>query len=108
MESTPRQSLRFGQSDEPFDQFTNQPLDGQTTFVNRERVPDRLERRIRFGCGFVAGSILGVLGALYLLADNLFTCALLGAGVALLFGILAVRYGDRFWYGLRHLLWFWS
>jgi hypothetical protein len=29
------------------------------------------------------------------------------AGLALLFGVLAVRYGDRFWYGLRHLRWFW-
>ena len=72
-----------------------------------ERAPDQLEKGIRFGCGLVAGAILGVLGALSTLADGLFTCVLLGAGTALLFGVLALRYGDRFWYGLRHLLWFW-
>lgn len=75
--------------------------------MNGERAPDQLEKGIRFGCGLVAGAILGGLGALYSLADDLFTCVLLGAGMALLFGVLAVRYGDRFWYGLRHLRWFW-
>ena len=72
-----------------------------------ERTPDQLERGIRFGCGLVAGAILGVLGALTTLAGGLVTCVLLGAGAAPLFGVLAVRYGDRFWYGLRHLRWFW-
>jgi hypothetical protein len=48
-----------------------------------------------------------VLGALTTLAGGLVTCVLLGAGSALLFGVLAVRYGDRFWYGLRPLRWFW-
>lgn len=54
--------------------------------MNGERAPDQLEKGIRFGCGLVAGAILGGLGALYSLADDLFTCVLLGAGMALLFG----------------------
>ena len=76
--------------------------------MNGERAPDRLEKGIRFGCGLVAGGILGVLGALSIPTYRLLTCVLSGAGVALLFGALAVRYGDRFWYGLRHLFWFGS
>ena len=69
--------------------------------------PDDLEKRIRFGCGFIVGAILGFIGTLLAFPDHLPGSLLVGAGVALLFGVLAVRYGDRFWYGLRHVLWFW-
>ena len=75
--------------------------------MNGKRAPDQLEKGIRLGFGLLAGAILGVPGAVYSVADDLLTCLLLGAGMALLFGVLAVRYGDRFWYGIRHLLWFW-
>jgi len=53
------------------------------------------------------GLFFGVFVALYTaLATRLAFFALLGL-FAVVFGVLAVRLGDRFWYGLRHLKWFW-
>ena len=70
--------------------------------------PDRLEKRIRFGCGFLFGLL--VAGAITRLL-SVFTvngyyglAVFVGAGVA--FGWLAMRYGDEFWLGLRDL-WRW-
>jgi len=69
--------------------------------------PDRVELAVRFGCGAMLGLFFGVFVALYTaLATRLAFFALLGL-FAVVFGVLAVRLGDRFWYGLRHLKWFW-
>jgi len=75
--------------------------------MDGDRPPDRLEKRIRFGCGFIAGALLGLIAAGAVVPDSRRVLLAVGAGTALLFGGLAVRYGNRFWYGLRHLLWFW-
>jgi hypothetical protein len=59
--------------------------------------PDRLEQRIRFGCGFVFGFIttaLGGFGFLYLSGHAALAIALL---VGIAFGFFAMRHGDRFW-----------
>ena len=57
--------------------------------------PDRLEKGIRFGCGFVFGCVV-TLGAVASFIDEL---ALVASCLAVpaLFGYLAMKYGDRFW-----------
>jgi hypothetical protein len=57
--------------------------------------PDRLEKGIRFGCGFLLGSLVA-LGALLPLVSGRSIVAWCLVG-GLLFGYLAMRFGDRFW-----------
>jgi uncharacterized membrane protein (DUF441 family) len=59
--------------------------------------PDRQEKSIRFGCAFVFGFVttaLGGVGFLYLQGHDALVIALL---VGLVFGLYAMRHGDRFW-----------
>lgn len=70
-------------------------------------IPDRGEKGVRFGCGFLLGAVLGFIGAAFNGAGTVRVAALVAGGAAVLGGTLAVRYGDRFWYALRHLFWFW-
>ena len=65
--------------------------------------PDPPEKKIRFGCGFLFGLILGVLGLTrvsyrvlnsYYPAEVIFILAVI---LAFLCGWLALKYGDRFW-----------
>ena len=66
--------------------------------------PDRLEKGIRFGCGFVLGCALAVVGLLGSLWSAHYTAAcVLAAG--LVCGYAAMRWGDRFWDNLRR--WWW-
>ena len=61
---------------------------------------DRSERGIRFGCGLLAGLALGfALGARFASGFGVLVTLALG----LFSAILAVAYGDRFWYGLMNL-----
>ena len=58
---------------------------------------DAFEKRIRLGCGVIAGLVFGLfVGFLYLnlVAGPLFAFA---TALAAVFGVLAVRYGDEFW-----------
>jgi len=58
---------------------------------------DALEKKIRLGCGLIAGLVVGLFFGvltLNLVAGPLFAFAIV---LAVLFGVLAVRYGDRFW-----------
>jgi len=69
--------------------------------------PDPLEKRIRFGCGFVFGLLVGA-GLTRLLSlvnvGGYYGLALLvTAGVV--FGWVAMKYGDDFWFALSE--WFW-
>jgi hypothetical protein len=68
--------------------------------------PDRLEKGIRFVCGFALGAVLGSFAAAYYDAPGLGAAVGIAAATAVVCGLLAVRYGDRFWYGLRRLRWF--
>lgn len=57
---------------------------------------DALEKRIRIGCGFVAGPTVGLFSGfvtLNLVAGPLWAFAIAWAA---LFAFLAMRYGDRF------------
>ncbi len=58
-----------------------------------------MEKCVRFACGFIFGGLTGVYCALH---DLDFAAPTLGfwgiaAGAAVVFGLLAVRYGDDFW-----------
>ena len=58
--------------------------------------PDRLEKGIRFGCGFLLGvatAIGALLTTLWRLQSVVAACVLVG----LLCGYFAMRFGDRFW-----------
>ena len=62
--------------------------------------PDRLEKGIRFGCGFLFGC-LGVLASsfVYTITNGHYLAAIcLGFGI--LFGFLAMRLGDEFWFNI--------
>ncbi len=68
-----------------------------------DQKPDPLEKKIRFGCGFLFGLIFGFFGALrfmYRIMNNynsggiVIACAVISALVC---GGLALKYGDRFW-----------
>jgi hypothetical protein len=58
---------------------------------------DAFEKKIRLGCGLIAGLVVGLFVGF--LSLNLIAVPLLAFAIALavLFGVLAVRYGDRFW-----------
>ena len=61
---------------------------------------DQFEKRLRFGCGFVFGAVV----AFFVIAREVasFTGGFWAAvaAVAILFGFLAMRYGDEFWRGI--------
>ncbi|MBF5046531.1 hypothetical protein FGE12_29210 [Aggregicoccus sp. 17bor-14] len=68
---------------------------------NDSVTPNAYELRVRFACGFVAGALGGVVGALQLETPSL-GLVLLGALVqGLAAGLLARHYGDRFWASWR-------
>ena len=58
--------------------------------------PDRLEKGIRFGCGTMIGILIALKLTYRILIDHsgflAATCI-----IALVCGLLAVKYGDRFW-----------
>ena len=59
--------------------------------------PDSFEKGLRFGCGFVFGALVAVVVALQWLATFTGTFWAVAAGVAVVFGFLALRYGEGFW-----------
>jgi len=70
--------------------------------------PDRFELWIRFGFGALFGAFMA--GAWFVAFGpwKPLTGALITGGAALLGGLLARSFGDRFWYSLRSWLWlFW-
>jgi uncharacterized membrane protein YccC len=69
-------------------------------------VPDRVERVVRFGCGSIVGLMFGLAVALYTVISTASGLAWLAGLFAVVFGVLAVRFDDRFWYALRHMKWF--
>jgi hypothetical protein len=63
---------------------------------------DRLEKGIRFGCGFLLGCVLAVGWLLTLVSGHVIAAGSLAAG--LLCGYAAMKFGDRFW---QHLIRWW-
>lgn len=68
--------------------------------------PDRLEKAIRFGCGFLFGSIFGVGALLTSLwnAHYVLACILMAG---LICGYAAMKFGDSFWDNIRRWRWSW-
>ena len=66
--------------------------------VFKEHPPDTLEKSIRFGCGTVFGILIALYSTRRIWLDNQATVVILTAVVAIVSGVLAVRYGDRFWH----------
>ena len=62
-------------------------------------IPDRFENSLRFGCGGIFGAGVGMIVWLQVLpldssAYTVLTCIILFVVVS---GLLAVRFGDRYW-----------
>lgn len=69
--------------------------------------PDSLEKRLRFGCGFVFGGLVAFLVGLREWAAFTGTFWPFVAGVAVVSGFFAVRYGDAFWRGVSDWFRWW-
>ena len=69
--------------------------------------PDSFEKRLRFGCGFVFGALVAFLVVLRELAAFSGTFWAIVVAVAVIFGFLAVRYGDAFWQGVSDWMRWW-
>jgi hypothetical protein len=67
--------------------------------------PDTIENRIRFGCGFTFGLASGFFFAVQWVADTWGGFAATSITTAIVCGLLAMKYGDAFWYSLKD--WFW-
>lgn len=61
--------------------------------------PDRLEKGLRFGCGFIFGCVIcfGALLTSLILTVNVHSAVAWSIVVGLLCGYAAVRFGDAFW-----------
>ncbi|WP_035603701.1 hypothetical protein [Haloferula sp. BvORR071] len=68
--------------------------------------PDRFEKRIRFGCGSITGFLLLGLILLFFIETPEMPGWYLPAvaGGALIAGLLALRFGDKFYHGLLTVL----
>jgi hypothetical protein len=75
-------------------------------FVSDNPPCDRLEFCVRFVCGAVFGTLLGLLLVWRILPDGVVSWLTLLAGV-LFFGLLAAIWGDRFWHILLGLFRWW-
>ena len=67
--------------------------------------PDACELRLRFVCGAILGSLLGVTCAFQLGSSTVLELALAALVGGSIVGILARHFGDRFWSSLRWWLW---
>jgi hypothetical protein len=67
--------------------------------------PDRLEKGIRFGCGFLLGCFIAV-GALLTSLSSAHSLAASCMLIGLICGWAALRFGDRFWDHVRRW-WIW-
>ena len=70
--------------------------------------PDPIEKKIRFGCGFLVGLIIGFLefARITYRYDSGGLIISLAVILALVCGWLALKYGDRFWEeALRRCRW---
>lgn len=72
------------------------------------RTVDRAEKATRFGCGFLLGIVLGGLFAARLFFDNGHSFLAATILVATILGLAAMRFGDRFWFSLKHWVWWLS
>ncbi len=76
--------------------------------LDQDHKPDPLERKIRFGCGFIFGLVLGLLEFARTMYKSVGLVAVLTVMAALVCGWLALKYGDRFWYGILQRWRWWT
>jgi uncharacterized membrane protein len=62
-----------------------------------EITPDALEKKIRVGCGLIAGVVVGATTGLVWLGLRAGSLWAFVGIAAVVFAVLALRYGDRFW-----------
>lgn len=65
----------------------------------------RTEKRVRFGCGFVLGLLLGGISAATKFYDDGNTIVAVALVVAVLVGFAASHFGESFWRALKHWVW---
>ena len=63
---------------------------------------DKTEKTLRFGCGFAFGLIAGFSASLQWVYDTWGGFAATVLVSAILCGLLAVKFGDKFWYSLKN------
>ncbi len=61
---------------------------------------------MRFGCGAIMGAAVGF-GSMLFVNDSFGSLVVTCVVTSLIFGIAAMRRGDRFWERLRHWVWWW-
>ena len=64
------------------------------------------ERGVRFGCGALVGGLFGFYMAIRETEAGPLAIAI-AAGLAIVFGFLAARYGDRFWESVGSVVRWW-
>lgn len=69
--------------------------------------PDALEKKIRFGCGFSFGLVVGFLVLARHIYDSGGWLLALSFVAAIICGWLALKYGDTFWHALCRRSWWW-
>jgi hypothetical protein len=67
--------------------------------------PDKTENKIRFGCGFIFGLVLGFVYAIGWVAVTWGVFVAIVIATAIVCGLLAMKYGDSFWYYLKDRSW---
>lgn len=70
--------------------------------------PDPFEKKVRFGCGFLLGIVIGlaeVTRHAYEQTGGVSFAVIASLGV--LCGVLAMKYGDRFWHRISRVRWWW-
>jgi hypothetical protein len=63
-------------------------------------------KAVRFGCGFLFGVVFGGAAAVRTFYDSGYTVVAATILVSTVFGLLAIRYGDRYWLSLKKWIWF--
>lgn len=69
---------------------------------------DEAEKRIRFGCGFVAGVVIAASILLPMVWDHAGAIWAVIVAVGIVCGLCALRYGDDFWTRLIDWTKWWS
>jgi hypothetical protein len=79
-------------------------MGGNIPTLSNKNKPDKLEMGIRFGCGGLLGAVIGFSFLIELFPNRhgwIFAFCIVGAVVC---GLLAMSYGDRFWHAIKDWL----
>jgi predicted PurR-regulated permease PerM len=74
--------------------------------MSKDIEPDNFEKGIRFGCGGLLGFVVGMYSFLHGFFSGSYLLNILSIlFFVFLFGFLALKQGDKFWYSLKNWLW---